>query len=50
MNLVLVLIVLLLIFGGLGGSVGGYWPAHYGYAGSGIGLVLLIVLLVILFR
>jgi len=44
MNIVILLIVLLLVFGGLP-----YWGYHsYGYAPSGLGFFLLIVVLVLI--
>ncbi len=48
MNTILLIIVILLIFGGLPQLSGGFHGA--GYYPSGVGLVLLIVLLVVLFR
>jgi len=48
MNIILLIIVILLIFGGLPQVSGGLHSA--GYYPSGVGLVLLIVLLVVLFR
>jgi len=48
MNMILLIIVILLIFGGLPQVSGGLHGA--GYYPSGVGLVLFIVLLVVLFR
>jgi hypothetical protein len=48
MNMILLILVILLIFGGLPQLSGGLHGA--GYYPSGVGLVLLIVLLVVLFR
>ena len=46
MNLVLLIVVVLLVFGGLP-QLSGH---AYGYYPSGLGLVLLILLLILLFR
>ncbi len=49
MNLILLVLILLILFGGLGGF---YYGPRYGWGGphyGGLGLVLLIILLVILF-
>jgi hypothetical protein len=48
MNLLIVILVLILVFGAFGGGHMGYWPARYGYGGGGLGLVLLIVVVLIL--
>jgi hypothetical protein len=48
MNLILLIVVLLLVFGGLPQLSGGWHGA--GYLPSGVGVVLLIVLLIVLFR
>jgi hypothetical protein len=48
MRLVLLVVVLLLVFGGLPQLSGGWHGA--GYYPSGVGVVLLIILLVALFR
>jgi hypothetical protein len=52
MGLVLLIILIVLLFGGGFGTTYGVWggPVYYGYGGFGLGTVLLIVLIVLLLR
>lgn len=51
MGLIILLVVLVFLFGGLGsyGYYAGGRPVYYG-SGGGLGIILLIILLVFLFR
>ena len=49
-QLLWVLVVILLLFAILGVPNFGFWNHGYGYVPSGIGLILIIVLLVVLLR
>lgn len=46
----LLVVVLVLIALSFFGGYSGYVPTHFGYGGSGLGLVVLVVLLVLVFR
>lgn len=53
MNLVLAIVIILLIFGGAGGYWGGWaanypYGGHYGYGGSLIGLIVIVLLIAFL--
>jgi hypothetical protein len=50
MNLLWLLVVILVIFALVGAPQVGIWNHNYGYAPSGIGLVLLVVVIILLFR
>jgi len=54
MNLILLVVLAFLLFGGGYGMTYGGWGgsgyAHYGYGGFGLGTILLIVFLVLLLR
>jgi hypothetical protein len=49
-NLIVIILLLLLIFGAFGGIHTGYVPAAYGWPGGGLGVVLLIVVILLLVR
>jgi hypothetical protein len=51
MNPLVLVLILVLLFGGFGGWYGysNQWPAHY-WGGGGLGLVVLVVILLLLFR
>ena len=46
----LLIVVLVLVLLSFFGGYSGYVPSHFGYGGGGLGLVVLIELLVVLFR
>lgn len=50
MNLLWLLVIILVIFALVGAPGIGPWQHSYGYAPSGIGLILVIVLIVLLLR